>query len=194
MTPREWAAIVAFLIILVAASRLIVKEDDDSKAEKERESREWNPDPNMVIDPLTKCPNPRYLHRHVCDWCKTVEDSFKFSKDRREANVEFNTVVFTVNKFGEDVTYHEVNNHSVCTNLEVARIDECDLLVAKKCVTRGFLCRARHATDTGHLWYKETECFGWEKYYPYTMPWSDDDEDSDDDEGSADEEHVTDSD
>ena len=181
MEPRHWLGIIIVLIIAVMIARQNVEHEPVQHSSEEGSAPpvgDWHPPDNWTSIPTTWCPQPRYLFKHVCDWCKTPEDSFKFSKDRRDSLTEFNTVLFPVNRDNVEVSYERLDNDSVCSNVETTRIDECDLLVEKKCVTRGFMCRIRHAPGSGHLWYRENDCFDWESYYPYTPPWDKPEDDS----------------
>jgi len=190
MTPQEWAFY--FLVVVltwilaiheptedaeIAIHEPIPEDADVSSSSDSSDVVTWKPSWTPLDNPPapTKCPREMYELKHYCSWCRTTEDSFKFSKEARDTGTAYNTVIHPPTeldgRIGE-LTYETLVKDTLCRNVELTRIDECDLLVTKKCVTRGYMCLALHATDTGHLLYKKTECFGfWGELLSYVPFW-----------------------
>ena len=106
------------------------------------------------------CPHPVFVERHICSYCKTLQDSADFSRYRPHPTFK-NTVLFGHPPF-EVKTYMKGR----CGNVNAIPVAVCTTTVEStfnkpnyRCSWMGSRCFAEHSTSTGHLFYTEVKCF-----------------------------------
>ena len=115
---------------------------------------------NTKTDELPlNCPHNRFIEKHLCVNCTTVEDALAYS----EARVKFaptgtNGVLFgTSDKQAWDSVPIPNENYHLCQNKHGMNHYTCNMKT-KKCRLDGSNCYSWHHTRNGHLFYKETIC------------------------------------
>ena len=108
----------------------------------------------------SKCPHETFLDRHFCQECFTPEDALKFSRKRHDTNV--NTVILGEGKSYEELDFRRKEAVSFweeekCANFKKAKVAQC-ILNQNYCRLEGTLCTTYHATNNGHMFYRETIC------------------------------------
>ncbi len=109
------------------------------------------------IDPVKSippCPHPRFLARHLCSHCTTLDDAEDFSR-YRPAPSGRNTVFFGTPRF-EVKTYIADR----CGNIDPAKVAVCTSRDRRSysCTWLGQVCYGEHSIRSGHLFYNAIKC------------------------------------
>ena len=109
---------------------------------------------------VPNCPHETFLDRHFCQECFTPEDALQFSRKRHDTNV--NTVILGEGKSYEEFYFRRKEAVSFweeekCANFKKAKVAEC-FLNRNVCRLEGTSCTTYHATNNGHMFYRETIC------------------------------------
>merc|ERR1712212_992234 len=110
-------------------------------------------------NPNLKCPHSRFIKKHLCSNCSSVEDALAYS----EARVLFaptgtNGVLFGTSENAAWTPIPIPNEDAyLCQNKEGMRHYTCKMKT-KQCKLDGENCFTWHYTTNGHLFYKETMC------------------------------------
>ncbi len=106
------------------------------------------------------CPHERFLARHLCEDCRTLEDAANFCKFGLSPTSR-NTVFFGHPRY-EVKTYKSDR----CGNIDGVKTAICRLTTEKdvtglskfECTFLGECCYAEHSTSSGHLFFHEIFC------------------------------------
>ena len=109
---------------------------------------------------VPNCPHGTFLERHFCQECFTPQDALKFSGKRHDTMV--NTVILGENRSYEELDFGKKEAVSFweeekCANFKKAKVAEC-FLNRNVCRLEGTSCITYHATNNGHMFYRETIC------------------------------------
>ena len=99
----------------------------------------------------SSCPHPTFVQKHLCRYCQTPEDALEFSKSRTAKNIHINTVLFG------DPGFEKIGGQ-YCQNIDRVQIYNC-YLKRDICYPVGSRCLTKHHISTGHLYYKEMDCW-----------------------------------
>ena len=143
-------AIVLIVIIIFAPSLLTVVQPDNLL--------------KSMFDPVntcTSCPHERFLSRHLCTACRTLDDAGNFCRYMNSPGRTM-TIFFGQPSF-ELKTYmkHRCGNivgvpAAVCS---IVAKDKTYIYVGKYyCKYLGKTCYGEHSSQNGHLFFKEIRC------------------------------------
>merc|ERR1712212_1391666 len=110
-------------------------------------------------DPNLKCPHSRFIKKHLCSNCTSIEDALAYS----EARVLFaptgaNGVLFgTSEKEAWTAIPIPYEDAYLCQNKDGMKHYTC-IMKNKQCRLDGENCYTWHHTRNGHMFYKETIC------------------------------------
>ena len=107
-----------------------------------------------------QCPHPSFEFKHYCEDCKNENEALEFTFRRRRTDTFRNSVLA-----GKNLEFEIINGR--CQNTNLSTVFECQLTPGSSrgyCRTRKN-CKTFHSTFNGHMYYRDTFCRNWLKYF-----------------------------
>ena len=97
-----------------------------------------------------QCPHPSFKLKHYCEDCRSENEALEFTLRRNDT---FRNSVLA----GKNLEFKIINGR--CQNVNLSTVYECRVNGPNQgwCSTRQN-CKTMHATNTGHMFYRQTIC------------------------------------
>ncbi len=107
------------------------------------------------LEKCTSCPHPRFIERHICPYCDTLQEAATFTRLIRGTSIRKNTVIFGTPNF-ELKSYLKKR----CGNIDAVPAAVCQKTEPGvfECEFIGQRCFCEHSTSNGHLYFHEIKC------------------------------------